>query len=101
MKRTKNMYYKRTEESRELLLCAENDGRIYNRSIRPIILNLQKKVKKGIFDKERAVDAFYPVMCEVSKQYKIDFGYLFTVQERFTAACDMLENFMEEIMEVA
>ena len=96
MTRTKSMIYKETEESRELFLYATNDGDLYRRMITPVIQNLRKKAKKGIYDKEKAVDAFYYVACEASKMYNKDFGYSFSVQDRFTAAVDMEENYRED-----
>ena len=89
------MIYKETEESRELFLYATNTGDLYRRMITPLIQNLRKKAKKGIYDKEKAVDAFYYVACEASKMYKKDFGYAFSVQDRFTAAVDMEECYRE------
>lgn len=97
MKRTSSMIYKETTESRELFLVATNDGELYRRQIVPTIKNLGKKLAKGIFDKNKAIDAFYYVAQSASQQYKKDFGYMFTVQERFTAATDILEHFMEDI----
>lgn len=101
MKRTSSMIYKPTEESRELYLVATNESRLYFSMIVPIINNLGKKMKKGIFDKEKAADAFYYVTTEASKQYKKDYGYSFSVQDRFTAAVDMVESYMEDIEEAA
>lgn len=96
MTRTKSMIYKETEESRELFLYATNDGTLYRRMIQPIIANLRKKAIKGIYDKEKAVDAFYYVACEASKMYNKDFGYSFSVQDRFTAAVEMEECYRED-----
>lgn len=89
MKRTKSMIYKETVESQELLLYATNDGNLYYRMILPVIENLRKKAKKGTYDSEKAVDAYYRIACEASKMYNKDFGYSFSVQDRFTCAVDM------------
>ena len=96
MKRTKSMIYKPTEESRELLLCATNDGDLYRRMISPIIENLRKKAIKGTYDSEKAVDSWYYVATEASKIYYKNFGYSFSVQDRFTAAVDMEEHYRED-----
>lgn len=37
-------------------------------------------------------------MTEASKKYHKDFGYMFTVQERFTAAADMEGEMWEEYL---
>lgn len=97
MKRTSSMKVIETEESRELFLYAVNNGVLYSRAIVPTIQNLAKKYRKGTFDAERAVDAFYYVACFASDSYYRDFGYKFTVTERFTAAKNLVDYFMEDI----
>lgn len=96
MTRTKSMIYKETVESRELFLYATNDGGLYRRMITPTIENLRKKAVKGNYDKEKAIDAYYYVATEASKMYNKDFGYSFSVQDRFTAAVDMEEFYRED-----
>lgn len=98
MKRTKNMFYKETEESRELFLYATNDGDLYRRMINNILDNLEKKIKKGVYDKEKAVDAWYYVATEASNRYFKDFGYRFSVTDRFTVAVDMADYYEEQIL---
>lgn len=97
MKHTKNMTYKETTESRELFLYATNDGNLYRQMITPIINNLRKKAQRGVYNSKKAVDAWYPVATAASEKYNKDYGYTFTVQERFTAAVDMEEYYREEI----
>lgn len=96
MKRTKSMIYKKTEESRELLLYATNDGNLYHKMILPVIENLRKKAKRGTYDREKAVDAYYRIACEASKMYNRDFGYSFNVQDRFSCAVDMEEYYRDD-----
>lgn len=95
MKRTKNMYYEVTEESRELVLVAENDGDLYEHYIKPVIKNLQKHYNKGVYDVDKAVDAYYRIATEASNRYNKDFGYRFSVQQRFTAAVVMEQDFRD------
>ena len=97
MKRTKSMIYNPSIEARELLLVATNEGRLYSSMIVPIVRNMARKMAKGTFDADKAIDAFYHVADAASKQYNKDFGYLFTVTERFTAAKDMVDYYMENI----
>lgn len=97
MKRTKSMIYKETEEARELFLYATNDGDLYRSMISPIIANLKKKAAKGIYDAEKAADAFYHVATEASRHYFRDFGYSFSVGDRFTVAVDMADYYSEEV----
>lgn len=89
MKRTKSMIYRETVESNELFLYATNSGDLYRSSISPAIASLRKKAKKGMYDKEKAIDLYYYIACTASKMYGRDFGYTFSVQDRFTAAVDM------------
>ena len=100
MKITKSMIYRPTAESRELTLCTENNGQAYP-MICAVIANLARKMKKGVFDKEQATAAFYHVTTAEAKRYYKDFGYMFTVTERWTAAADVLEGYMEQIEEQA
>ena len=97
MKRTKNMIYNETTESRELFLYATNSGDLYRQMATPIINNLRKKAQKGVYNREKAVDAWYMVATEASNKYNKDFGYRFTVADRFTVAVDMAEYYEEEI----
>ena len=97
MKRTRNMYYKETVESRELTLYAENDSRIYHSNIVPVIENLTRKYKKGIYDSEKAVDLWFYVATAASEKYFKEFGYKFSVQERFSAEVEFEKDFLETI----
>lgn len=97
MKRTKSMIYKETTESTELFLYTVNHGDLYRRMITSVIENLQKKERKGIYDSDKAVDLWYYVATEASNLYHKDFGYRFTVTERFTVATKLETYFEEEI----
>ena len=97
MKRTRTMIYKPTQESRELMLYAINNGELYRRQITPVINSLRKKVVKGTYDNEKAVDAWYYVACSASQMYDKDFGYRFSVTDRFTAAVEMEKYFKEDV----
>lgn len=98
MKRTKNMIYNPTTEANELFLYATNDGKLYRRMIENILNSLEKKIKNGVYDREKAVDAWYYVATEASKNYEKDFGYRFSVADRFTVAVDMAEYYEEQIL---
>lgn len=98
MKRTKSMTYKPTTESNELFLYATNDGNLYRGMISAVLDNLEKKIAKGIYDREKAVDAWFNVATEASNRYYKNFGYRFTVTERFTAAVEMAEYYEEQIL---
>ena len=97
MKRTKTMVYKPTQESRELMLYAINNGELYRRQITPVINSLRKKAVKGTYDSDKAVDVWYYVACSASQMYDKDFGYSFSVTDRFTAAVDMEQYYREDV----
>lgn len=97
MKRTKSMTHNETTESRELFLCATNDGNLYRQMITPIINNLRKKAQKGEYDSNKAVDAWYSVATEASNKYGKNFGYKFSVQDRYTVAVEMEAYYKDEI----
>lgn len=86
----------------QLVLFADNTGSIYERSIVPVIKNLATKLRKGTFDKARAVDAFVYVADAAAKQYNAEFGSgrgygPFTVATRRAAAAELLDSHMEAI----
>lgn len=99
MKRTRNMIYSPTEESRELVLYATNTGELYRGITTAIISNLSRKWKKGIYQKEKAIDLWYNLATQASAAYNRDFGYSFTVQERFTAAVEFEDYYKELVQE--
>lgn len=97
MKRTKTMTYNETAESRELFLYATNNGDLYRSMTTPVITNLKKKLAKGVYDSDKAVDAYYHIATEASNRYQKDYGYAFSVADRFTVAVDMEAYYKEEI----
>lgn len=99
MKRTKNMIYNPTTESRELFLYAVNDGSLYRGITTGTIESLKRKQIKGLYDKEKAVDAWYYVATEASNKYFKEFEYRFSVADRFTCAVELEEYYKEYIEE--
>lgn len=102
MKRTRNMVIKETDDSRELTLYAFN-----NRDTMHIIDNLLpgiiRKINKGIYDDDKAIDLMYPVACQTAKSYINKFGsagnYNFDVCARFTVAVELAEYAKERAYE--
>ena len=87
----------------ELFLSATNDGDLYRRQIQPIIKNLAGKLKKGTFNKTRAVDAFVyaaeSAAKDYTKQYGSGRGYgIFNPATRRAAAAAMLNAYQYEIV---
>ena len=98
MKRTKTMIYTPSAEADELFLYAINNGGLYRRMTENVLNNLEKKIKKGIYDREKAIDLWYYVATEASNKYNEDFGYRFKVAERFTVAVDLAEYYENQIL---
>lgn len=98
MTRTSSMMYTPSDEARELFMCAVNNGDVYPQ-VQAVIANLKKKYKKGIYDADKAVDAWYNVATQESRIYNRDYGYSFTVTERFTCAVDMEEYYRDWLEE--
>lgn len=96
MKRTSSMKYQPSTESRELFLYATNSGDLYRQTIQPIITMLRKKALKGLYDSDKSVDSYYIAACRASEMYNHEFGYSFTVTDRFTAAVDMEEYYRDD-----
>ena len=96
MKRTKSMYINPSEEARELVLCTVNDGTMYAH-ITATVRSLAKHYKRGNYSTEKAIDAYYTIATEAAKKYTRDFGYMFTVTERFTAAAELEEYYRENV----
>ena len=51
-------YQKESYSEKELVLQTSNDEKLYRMQIQPIILNLARKKKRGVFDKNLAVKLF-------------------------------------------
>ena len=51
-------YQKESFSERELVLQTSNDETLYRKQIQPIILNLARKKKKGVYNKDLAVKLF-------------------------------------------
>lgn len=99
MKRTKSMIHTPSDEARELFVYAVNDSQTYHYIKESLIPNFRKHYKKGMYDPNKAVDAYYRAATMASNNYNKDFGYKFSVTERFTAAVDMEKDFREDVIE--
>lgn len=108
MKKTRNMVYKRSDESKELLLCTINNGDIYRGAIKPICRAIAKKHKANIFDLDKATGAFYRVANISAKDYwaklcspDSKWNDIFSVQCRYTVAVDLLNYYTDYIIELS
>lgn len=93
------MVYHETVESRELFVYSINKSIVYYKALAPVLENLKKHCKRGNYDTERAIDAWYRVATISSNEYKKDFGYSFSVGDRFTVAVELEKCYREEIFE--
>jgi hypothetical protein len=60
--------------ARELYLFIENDEILLTRRYPQYILNLERKMKRGVYDREKAVKLFMYLADEASKRYSKQFG---------------------------
>lgn len=85
MKITKSMFYQESPEAHELYLCCICNRDVYTQ-IQATKKVLQKKYNAGIYDHNAAVTAWYYVANAEARVYNKEFGYMFTVTQRYTAA---------------
>lgn len=96
MKHTKNHVVELSVEARELALFADNEREVYPRIIAAVNC-CHKHFKRGKYDEKKAIDAFYYVADFAARLYNRNFGYMFTVTERYTAAAILLDCHYENI----
>lgn len=89
------MYYVNSAEKRELCLVSEHNYENYS-LIKPMFECIDKHIKKGQFNYENAVNGLYNKLYYISKNYERDFGYMFSVTERFSASITLLENYLAD-----
>lgn len=99
MKRTSSMTFKNTAEAQELAIYIENTYRLYELA-KCTIKALVRKAQKGIYDSNKAVDAWYYTATTGSNMYEKEFGYNFSVQDRFSAAVLLEERYREDVLSV-
>lgn len=91
--------------ARELALFAENTSEIYNGILTSVLTNLQRKVKKGIYDKNKAVVAWLHVIDEAAKLYDNWYGsgrdslQLFNKATRMEAARQLMSRMDEDVFQ--
>ena len=63
-----------SEETRELYVFIMNNEDLYRRRFMPIILNLQRKMKRGMYDHEKAVKLWMYLVDDAAKEYVKEYG---------------------------
>ena len=89
------------EAAEELAMWAENDGDLYKRQITPSIENLAKKMVKGVYDKEKAIQLWKYTADSAAKSYQKEFGDTFTAETRRMAAAMLADYYQEDVEEKA
>lgn len=90
-------------DAHELHLFATNDGDLYRRGATPIINNLKRKVKKGVYDHEKAVKLWKYHADNASKKYTKEVAgerhqtHLFSPATRELAARKMADYYKEDV----
>lgn len=84
--------------ARELQLFGMNNYRVYKNYLVPVCANMEKKVKKGVFDSIKAKKAFLNVANYAARIYCTEFGgvwyQVFNVATRKEFAAYLLEYFI-------
>lgn len=98
MKRSKNMIYENTIETRELELYIDNTRVLYEH-LKAIHLMLAKKMNRGIYCHSEAWKAYYKVCNHATELYAKSFGYRFTTSERYTVAVNLADEWFGKLDE--
>ena len=92
-------------EAEELALYIKNTSELYHGITHSVIENLKKKARKGVYDKERAVDAWMYVADAGAKMYDKEFGSgrgsltMFSKSDRRKAAEELARYYEENVLE--
>lgn len=92
-------------EAEELALYIENTSELYHGITKSVIDNLKKKARKGLYDKERAVDAWMYAADAGAKMYDKEFGSgrgsltMFSKSSRRKAAEELARYYEENVLE--
>jgi hypothetical protein len=90
--------------ARELELYIENDRDLYRQRFLPMVLNLQRKIKKGVFRQRLAIKMFQYLSDDGAKKYAREFGgpgtpwnVMFPKRTRRMVAARLVRHFISEI----
>lgn len=91
--------------AKELVMYADNDSQLYKSSHQPIVANLKKKVKKGVYDHEKATKLWGYHADRAAQKYAKEHGdgqpwhKMFTPSDRKQAAKWFANGNKEEVHE--
>ena len=82
-------------EKRELEMYIMNDQDLYRQMFMPIIMNIVRKMKRGVYDHKLAPRLWQYLVDQGAKNYVKEFGgsYLKVVNPNATAQCGCGESF--------
>lgn len=90
--------------ARELKLFIDNDGELYRQQTMPIMKNLARKMRKGVYDSARAVKLWKYLADSGAKKYarehggpKVKWSEMFPVSIRMMVAKELAEDFDDEM----
>jgi hypothetical protein len=103
--RAYNRYYADTVLVSELAQYIENDGDLYRQKTTPIIKNLQRKIKRGVYDPQLALKLWGYLADEGAQRYHKEFNMTgkwfdtFRPADRAAAARQLAEYYTEHVNE--
>jgi len=87
-------------EQTELKLFIDNDGDLYRQQTTSITKNLQRKLAKGVFDKEKSKKLWMYLVESGAKKYAKEFGgewhKIFSMADRKAVAAELADDFASE-----
>lgn len=94
-----------SDEARELQLYIVNDGQLYKQA-QSIMTNLRKKIKRGVYDPEKAVDLWMYLATAGAKKYMKEYGSpngriqdIFPKSVRYNVAQLLADDYEEELQD--
>jgi hypothetical protein len=93
----------------ELAMFIVNDGDLYRQNIQPVLKNLAKKIKKGVYDPQKALKLWQYSAQWGAQKYTKEMGIrgnngsygMFSPHDRREAAKQLAEHYEDELREVA
>lgn len=90
------------DQARELYLFAINDGELYKHIVEPSIKMMQRKIKRGIFNEDLAIQYYSNSFARIAlNSYKNEFGSIGIMNQatKNTFGKEMYESLKEQIFQ--
>ena len=86
------------DEARELKLYIDNDGDLYKQRLIPIVKNIQRKMKSGKYDHNKAPKLWKYLVDDGAKKYAKEFpGVKFSKVVKDAVAQEYADEYYEEL----